>query len=79
MYGAETGRYRFIVKEGHAGEEGGNHPPVTLALEPAGEQIGVLREGHLALRLAAGITVEQARELARRLNDVVTSVAFVKF
>lgn len=79
MYGTETGRYRFIVKEGRVGEEGGNHPPVMLALEPAGEQIGVLREGHLSLRLAAGITVEQARELARRLNDVVTSVAFVKF
>ncbi|MCC6715142.1 MAG: hypothetical protein IT496_07910 [Gammaproteobacteria bacterium] len=79
MYGAETGRYRFIVKEGRAGEGGGDHPPVTVALEPAGEQIGVLREGHLSLRLAPGFTVEQARELARRLNDVVTSVAFVKY
>lgn len=79
MYGAETGKYRFIVKEGRTEEGGGNHPPVTLALEPAGEQIGVLREGHLSLRLTPGVTVEQARELARRLNDIVTSVAFVKY
>ena len=57
----------------------GNHPPVTLALEPAGDQIGVLREGHLSLRLVPGFTVEQARELARRLNDVVTGVTFVKY
>lgn len=79
MYGAETGKYRFVVKEGRVEGGSGNHPPMTLALEPAGEQIGVLREGHLSLRLAAGFTIEQARELARRLNDVVTSVAFVKY
>jgi hypothetical protein len=66
----ERGKYRFTVKEGAEGQ------PFLMA-EDGGEQIATFTDlrASFGLELRRGITVEEAREIAHKINEWVTGVA----
>jgi hypothetical protein len=62
----ERGQYRFVVKESAGGK-------LFIAAEPAGDTIE--RLGLLCFDLEPGTSMTEAREIARRLNYLVTSIS----
>lgn len=70
MLATEHAPYRFTAKEGHAGEH-------AIALEPLDANLSILSQfaGILALKLKPGLTIYDARALARLLNDRVEGLA----
>jgi hypothetical protein len=66
----ERGEYRFIVKEGAEGQP-------FIAAEPIGETIDAFDQlgAQLAFDLRAGISLEEAREIANKMDRSIRSVA----
>jgi hypothetical protein len=63
-------RHRFTVKEGP-----GNEP--FIAFEPTGEADPAFYDGMLTFDLREGIDIKRAHEIAKMLNDSVTSTALI--
>jgi hypothetical protein len=60
---------RFTVKESSEGKP-------SISIEALGDTLPVLHDGLLGFELADGTSVEQAEELARRLNGIIRRVSY---
>lgn len=79
MASTETADYKFTVKEDLPPLDGGE-APMWLMCEPVTRELSIVGDqGFLSLRLSAGITVDQADEIARYLQARVVGISYTRF
>ena len=64
-------RYVFRVKQSSGGTP-------WIVLEPANGDLEILKNGVVGFDLAAGITLNQAYELAEELNEKIESISYTE-
>lgn len=75
----EYADYKFTVKEFDPGSNG--EPRTFLACEPMTEEFAFLEsnKGFLSIQLNPGINVDEAKEIARYLQERVSKFAITTF
>jgi hypothetical protein len=77
MATTERGHYRFVVKEGAEGQ-------TSIAAEPAGDTIrqftiSEFGGGLLCFDLQSGTDLQEAQEIAKKLNQWIPSISLTTF
>ncbi|HTA94678.1 MAG TPA: hypothetical protein VK769_00995 [Verrucomicrobiae bacterium] len=65
----ERARYVFVVKEFEGGQP-------WICLESQDKQIGILKNGLLGFDLAEGISLSQAKAIAKNLNTTIKKISY---
>ncbi len=78
MTNTEVKSYVFTVKEGAPSKSGADDAPVWLMLEPSEQQLQIVGNGFLSMRLMPGANVKQAKVVAGFLNSNISGVGFTR-
>ena len=72
MARTQRGNYKFTIKESASGTP-------WIALEPLGEGIELPNKGFLGFDLPRGVDMKKATEIARYLNENLSSLSLTTF